>query len=377
VAWKSAFGPGFSSFTVAGDRAYTLVSREIEGAKREVCVAVAAATGAELWAAPLGVSKYDGGGDAGASDNKGGDGPRSTPAVDGNRVYCLDSRLVLAALDAGSGKLLWSKDLVAEFGAKIISWQSAASPVLDGDLIFVCGGGETQALLAFNKKDGSVAWKGENEKPTHATPIVATVHGQRQVIFFTQSGLVSCATASGKVLWRHPHKFSVSTAASPVVSGDIVYCSAGYGVGASAARIAKNGEEWTATELWRIKGDDIANHWSSPVVKDGYVYGMYGCKRYGVGPLKCFELATGKEMWAKEGFGQGNLVLAGNQLLALSDSGELALIEAQSAAYKELGRTRVVEGKCWSTPVLSGGRVYVRSTKDGACLEFGKAVASR
>lgn len=377
VVWKAALGPGFSSFTVVGGKAYTIITREIEGAKREVCVALDAKNGKELWAAPLGMAKYDGGGDSGTPDNKGGDGPRSTPTIDGNRVYCLDARQGLMALDAANGQKVWGKDLVQEFGAKVISWQNAASVVLDGDLLFVCGGGADQALLAFHKKDGSVAWKGESDAPTHATPTLATIHGQRQVIFFTQKGLVSCDTVSGKVLWRHPHKYSVSTAASPVVSGDMVYCSAGYGVGASAAKISKDGDAWTAKELWRISGDDIGNHWSSPVVKDGYVYGIYGCKRYGVAPLKCFELATGKEMWAQPGFGQGNVILAGNQLLALGDAGQLVLIEAQSTGYKEVARAKVLEGKCWSTPVLAGGRVFVRSTKEAACLDFSKSVAQR
>lgn len=375
--WKVPMQSGFSSFTVSGGRAYSIVSRELDGAKREVCVAVDAATGQELWAGPLGISKYDGGGDSGTPDNKGGDGPRSTPTVDGDRVYCLDSRQGLFAFESATGKLVWEKSLVKEHAAKVISWQMAASPVLDGDLIFVLGGGEGQSLLAFKKSDGSVAWKGETEKPTHATPTVGTIHGQRQVVFFAQSGLVACDTATGKVLWRHPHKYSVSTAASPIISGDIVYCSAGYGVGASAARIARQGESWSATELYRITGNGIANHWSTPVVKDGYLYGMFSFKEYGSGALKCVELATGKQMWSEPGFGAGNVILVGNHVLALGDAGQLVLVQAQSSGYKEIGRAKVIDGKCWSTPTLSGGRVFVRSTTGGVCLDFGTSVAQR
>src|SRR6185503_20125291 len=106
-------------------------------------------------------------------------------------------------------------------------------------------------------------WKAEDDAITHATPTVGTIHGQKQVIFFTKKGLVSCDLKNGQVLWRHPFPFNVSTAASPIIAVDIVYCSAGYGVGAGAAKITKTGNTWTAEELWRARGDKFANHWST------------------------------------------------------------------------------------------------------------------
>src|SRR5881296_966648 len=126
--WKAPVTDGLSSITVSGGRAFTLVRRSIEGVDREVCVALDANTGKEIWAVPLAVAKYDGGGDSGASDNKGGDGPRSTPTLDGDRVYAFSSRLVLYCLEAASGKEIWKKDLVAENAGRNISWQNAASP---------------------------------------------------------------------------------------------------------------------------------------------------------------------------------------------------------------------------------------------------------
>ncbi len=237
VVWKAPTTDGFSILAVSGGKAFTLMSRDVEGAEREVCVAFDANTGKEVWAVPLGIAKYDGGGDTPARDHAtGGDGPRSTPTIDGGRVYALDGHLVLSCLDAAAGKTLWQKDLVKELGAKVVQWQNAASPVLDGDLIYLCCGAPDQSLLGLNKMDGSVAWKGESDPMTHASPVVATILGVRQVIFFTQKGLVSAEAKTGKVLWRYPFRYSVSTAASPVVSGDIVYCSAGYGVGSGAAR---------------------------------------------------------------------------------------------------------------------------------------------
>ncbi len=367
--WKVPVSKGFSVFSVGEGKAFTLMTREIDGTPRETCVALDAATGKELWAAPLGAAKYDVGGDSGERGNDGGDGPRSTPAVQGGRVYALDARLKLYCLEAASGREQWTKDLVADLGAKNIQWQNAASPVLDDGLIFLCCGAEGQSLAALRQTDGSVVWKGESDTPTHATPIVASLLGTRQVIFLTQKGLVSAEPKTGKILWRHPFRFSVSTAASPVVSDDMVYCSAGYGVGSTAIRVAKTADGFSVTPLWRIEGNKIANHWSTPVVKDGFLYGMFSFKEYGRGAFKCVELATGKEVWSQPNFGPGGVILVGDLLLALSDRGQLVLIDPSPEGFKELGRIQAVAGKCWNNPVYSNGRVYVRSTQEGACLD--------
>ncbi len=367
--WKAPTPNGFSSFAVSGGKAFTQISREIEGVLREVCIALDANTGKEIWVQPVGIVKYgDDGGNAGAKDNRGGDGPRSTPSIDGDRVYVMSSDLVLYCFNAADGKKVWTKDLIKEHAGKNISWKNAASPLIDGDFIFVAGGGAGQALLAFQKKDGKVAWKNESDSMTHATPIAATILGQKQIIFFTQQGLVSAAAENGNVLWRYKFPYVTSTAASPVVCGDIVYCSAGYGVGAGAVKIKKEGSQFSATELWR-KPNQLLNHWSTPVFKDGYLYGMFSFKQWDSGPVKCVEVATGNEIWSEPGFGPGNVILVDGNILALSDRGFLVLIEGSPKKYKELARAKAVDGKCWSTPALSEGRIYVRSTKEGACFD--------
>ncbi len=374
--WKTQLQNGFSSFVVSGGRAFTLVSRDVAGVPTEVLVALNTESGKEVWTAPFSPSKYDKGGDSGTPQNSGGDGPRSTPAVDGNRVYALTADLVLVCLDAASGKEIWKHDIIKQNAGHNISWKSAASPVIEGNLVFVAGGGEGQALLGINKQDGNVVWKGESDHMTHATPVPATILGQRQVIFFTQKGLVSVQPQDGKVLWRHPFRYNVSTAASPIVAGDIVYCSAGYGVGASAARITKEGDAFTATEIWRETGNKIANHWSTPIEKDGFLYGMFQFKEYGEGPIKCVELSTGKEKWSKPGFGPGNVILVGGKLVALGDAGQVVLIDPSPDAYKELGRFQAITGKCWSTPAFANGTLYVRSTQEGAAFDLSSKLSS-
>lgn len=367
IVWKVPTLNGFSSFTISGGGAFTQVSRN----GREYAIALNAKTGEGVWGTDVDESKYQGGGDSGAAENKGGDGPRSTPVVSDGRVYVYTSGLILFCLDGRSGKIEWKHDMKAEFGGKSPTWGNAMSPVIDGDLVYIAAGGSGESFVAFNKSSGQVAWKSGSEDITHATPVIATLLGEKQIIFFVKKGLVSLSTATGKELWVYPFKWSTSTAASPVVCGeDEVYCSAGYDVGAGACKISKTSDGFQATEMFRIPGNKmIPNHWSTPVYKDGHLYGMFSFKRYGVGPLKCVEAATGKIVWEEKGFGAGNVILAGDKLVALADDGQLVIIDPTPEGYKEISRVQAITGKCWSTPAISGGKIYVRSTKEAACLD--------
>jgi outer membrane protein assembly factor BamB len=368
--WKVETPTGFSSFAVAGAKAYTIVKRDVDGNPTEVLVAYDVKSGKEAWAAPLTImNKYDGGGDAGTPDNKGGDGPRSTPAVSDGKVYVIDANLGVYAFDAATGKEVWKRDVMKDNAGVQIKWQNAASPLIDGNILLMAGGGPGQGLLGLDKNTGEVVWKGEDDKMTHATPILANIHGVHQAIFFTQSGLVAVDPSKGGVLWRAEFPFKVSTAASPVVWEDIVYCSAGYGVGAGAFKISKSESGLSAAPLWR-RENQCFNHWSTPVVKDGYLYGMFSFKEYGTGPVACVDIKTGKDIWQEAGFGPGQLILSGDNLVALSDKGEVVFIKADPNKYTELKREDILDGKVWSYPVLAYNHLFARSTEEGGCWEI-------
>ena len=374
--WKTPTEHGFASFAVAKGRAFTVVMEEVDGVNREACLALNTETGLKAWSRILNVAKYDGGGNSGDKGNKGGDGPRSTPSTDGDRVYILDSRLKLHCYLTKDGEEFWTRDLAKEHKAKVIRWQNAAAPIIDGELIYICGGGEDQSLLAINKLSGTTVWMGESDPMTHASPIVTELLGERQVIFFTQNGLVSCNSQSGKVLWRAKHPFKVSSAASPIAEGDIVYCSSGYGVGASAFKVSKKSGKYKVQQLWR-KPNKLMNHWSTPVCINGHLYGMFGFKEYGDGPLKCVELATGEVKWSHKGFGPGGVILVDGNLIATSDTGEVVLSKANPAAYRELGRFKAISGKCWTHVAYSDGQIYVRSTQEGARFDLKGSLAQQ
>jgi outer membrane protein assembly factor BamB len=369
--WKTPLNNGFSSFTLGDGKVYTQVTRDFDGGNQETCLALDAATGKELWAVPMGVgsSKYDDGGKSGASGNDGGDGARSTPTYDDGKVYVYSSQLLLKCLNASDGKLVWSCDLLKEHAGKNIRWESAASPLIDGDLLFVECGGAGQALVAFDKKDGHVVWQGQDDGLTQSTPVAATILGQRQVIFFTSRGLVSVAPKTGAVLWRFPFPANGVSAASPVVAGDIVYVTKSYGVGSAACKITKTDGAYAATQMWKV-GPDESNQWSTPVVLNGYLYGLFGQAKFGAAPLDCVDLATGAIKWSKPNFGPGGINLVDGNLLVLSDAGDLVLVKATPDAYTELARSHVLAGKCWNSVALSNGRIYARSTREGVSLDM-------
>ncbi|MCA9248550.1 MAG: PQQ-binding-like beta-propeller repeat protein [Planctomycetales bacterium] len=365
ILWNAPTPLGFSSFSISAGRAYTLIAEEADGKKVEKCLALDANTGKMLWSQPLGESDYGhDGGNSGASDNRGGDGPRSTPTTDGKHVFVYDAHLLLTCFDAANGRVVWRHDIVNEYSGRNIKWLNAISPLLHGEVVYVAGGGEGQSFLAFDKNDGALVWKSGDELITHATPRMALIDDVRQIIFFVQSGLVSVNAATGQEIWRTKFPFSVSTAASPVADGNRVYCSAGYGVGAGL--FEANGKP-EAERVW-FKPNELMNHWSTPVLHEGHLYGIFEFKKYGKAPLQCVDLATGEIKWSERGFGPGNCILVGDKLVVLSDAGDVVLVDAKANAYHELGRVQALKGKCWSTPAYSDGRIYVRSTEEAACL---------
>ena len=358
--WKVTFNGGFSSFTVSGDKVFTLDKKSAQGILREVCVALDANSGKLIWSREVGIAQYDYPYDASPYD-----GPRSTPTIVDGKVYVLNARLGLFCLNAKSGEVIWQRDLVKEENAVNISWQSAASPLIVDGLVLLCCGSKDGSILGIDKDSGKTIWKSGDFGMTHSTPTVAEICDTKQIVFLTQQGLVSVLPSNGKVIWQQSFPRAASMAASPVVSGDIVYCSAGYGVGSAAYKIQKSGEAWSARELWRKPGNKFCNQWSTPLVIDGCLYGIFGFKQYKTAPLKCIEIATGNERWSQDGIGMGNLIYVNGRFLVLGDTGTLYLI----APDKTEEKIKALEGNCWSMPAYANGKIYLRSHKEGVCLK--------
>jgi outer membrane protein assembly factor BamB len=283
-------------------------------------------------------------------------------------VYVLSSKLKLMRLNAADGTVVWKTNLLAGYGGTVITWQNAASPLFDSGLIFVNVNSGAHSLLAIRATDGSLAWRSqESQAMTHSTPIIADMLGVRQVIFATQQGLVSLEPATGRSLWYfgYPFQYDMSLAASPVAYRDRVFISGSYGMGAVAAQVSLTNGAWSVRQLW---SSGLESLWMTPVCHDGYLYGHFGSSTFAA--FKCVSLDTGVELWSIDGFGRGGTVLVNNHLIALNEDGTLVLAQPTPEAYVELGRFQAVTGKCWNTPAVCDGRVYVRSTSQAACYDF-------
>ena len=390
VVWTNgSLTNGFSSFAVSQGRAFAMFSKnDGNGTLLEYCAAVDAATGANLWATPIDNEPWDpssdGDGGSGTAPYYTGDGPRTTPSVNAGQVFALSGLLHLVCLNATNGAVIWSNDLVSAYGASTIPWDNGASPCLDNDLLFVNlnSSANNQNLAAFRTADGGLAWSSQNENVTHTTPIVATIQGVRQVIFATQTGLVSLDRTTGAFLWKSTYPFSpisTSMGASPVVYSNLVYCTAAYNRGAFAVRVTLSNGTWTAAQLWykdNSAGLPYRSIWMSPVCYEGYIYTLAGeNSTYLTAPLNCIELATGNLMWTTNDFGMGGLILVNTNLLVLTEKGQLVLVQPNPGAYVELARYQAFQfsaaapGKCWNCPAFSNGRIYARSTRGGISLD--------
>lgn len=347
VAWKAPSGEGYSGIVVASGRMYTIHATRTE----DILVCLDAASGKEIWSFVVDQ----------AFQNDQGNGPRSTPSVDGELVFGLSGNGKLAAVNAKTGAKVWGHDLRAEYGGKIPTWGVSTSPLVDGDLLLVdVGGSGDNGVMAFNKKSGKVAWKTATDIPGYSAPIVITVGGVKQYLFFTGAALVSASPTDGKKLWSHPWRTSYDVnAATPVfIQPDKVFISSGYNVGAAVLKITGNQVE----EVW--KNQVMRNHWASPVLLGDYLYG------FDEATLKCINVNTQEDKWAKRGLGKGALIFADGHLIVLSERGKLLLVEAKPDEYVEKASAQVLRGRCWTVPTLANGKLYVKNQEEIVSLDL-------
>lgn len=351
VLWRVPLGEGYSGISVSGNRLYTMYARGT-GA---FAAAFDAASGKELWRYRM----------SNIWNDRQGDGPRSTPTVDDGVVYAVSAHGVLAALDADDGKLLWRHDLVDEYGARIPRWGMSGSPLVEGRLLLVEVGGTQALLAAFDKKSGKQIWTSQSGKPGYASPLALTVGGVRQVVLFAGTKLLAVSPEDGRLLWERPWKTSWDVnAAMPVfVAPDKLFVSSGYDVGAQLLRLRVDGRSVRVEELWRSR--EMKNRFSSSVLHDGHAYG------FDEKILKCVDLASGAMVWRARDLGHGSLILADGHLIVMGDRGQLALVEATPEGYREKARAQIFDGKTWTLPTLSGGKLYLRDEHELISLNVG------
>ncbi len=348
VLWKKPIGNGFSTVTAVGDALYTLA---VEG-ESEMAYRLREANGEVVWRVPLGP----------IFPETFGNGPRSTPTVDGDVVYVLSATGRLHALKIKDGSRLWELDLVKELGSTTPNRGFASSPLVDGDLLILqAGGKEGKAVVGLDKKTGKLRWSALDGRPGYVTPLAVTIDGVRQYVFVrTIEGDIFSLLPDGTVHWRYPWKGGAI--ASPLfVPPNRIFASASEDVGSVLLEIGKSEGKATVKEIWNNRV--MKNHFSSSVLYEGHIYGFDNAS------LKCIVVGTGEQKWVQRGYGKGSLIVADGLLYVLSDQGQLILAEATPAGFQEKGKIKVLEGKTWVAPVLSHGRIYLRDEDEMIVLD--------
>lgn len=336
--WRREVGPAWSGFAAAGGRA---VTQEQHGGEERL-VAYELATGRRVWTHAY-AARY--------ATTLGGEGPRATPTIHGGRVFSVGAQGRVSCVDLATGAPAWSADLPAAAP----EWGFSSSPLVEGGLVVVQAG----PLVAFDRLSGRLAWTSGDDAPSYATPLVAELGGRRQIVALAQASCAGHDPASGERLWRYEWRGSQPKAAQPVAVGaDTLVISGGYGVGADAFRVdgARVEARWTSKKL--------KSKFGTVVFRDGFLYGLDD------GRLGCVRADTGERAWAGERYGHGQLLLAGGLLLVTAENGEIALVDADPAAFRERARLKVFEGKLWNPPALAGRFLLVRTDREAACLEL-------
>jgi outer membrane protein assembly factor BamB len=353
--WEVPVGTGHASPVIAGTRVVA-IAREGD---REVVRAIDLASGKILWKAdypaPYTVNP------AAASH---GPGPKSTPAIAGNRVFTFGISGVLSAFDLSSGKLLWQ----TKPPPVLPTYGTGMSPLVDRDAVIAhVGGHDKGALTAFDAASGKERWRWNGDGPGYGSPVIATIGGVRQLITITQKFLVGLNAADGTLLWQRPFTTAYDqNSVTPLITGDVVVYS-GLAQPVVAARIRQQGSTWTADNVW--SNADVPMFMSSPVRIGGT---LFGHTHRGRGQLFALDMKTGKLLWRTEGREGENASLMGTPswLLVSTTNGELLVGKPDAAAFKPARRYKIAESPVWAHPAISGRSFVIKDANKIVCWAF-------
>jgi len=354
--WRRPIGPGWSSFAVHGDLLYTQEQRGDD----EVVSCYRVSTGEPVWRHRDPIRFYE---------SNGGAGPRATPTLSRGRVYTLGATALLNALDAATGKVVWSHNAATDTGRKTPEWGFTSSPLVVDDIVIVAVSG---TLAAYDAATGKPRWVGPQHGGSYSSPQLATIDGVAQILLLSAPGVVSVSPADGKLLWEHTWEGGAIVQPALMADGGILInaMSAMGGIATRRLAVARGTGGWTVEERWTSNG--LKPYYSDFVVHKGHAYGFDGSI------LACIDLEDGKRKWKGGRYGTGQLVLLADQdvLLVTSEDGELALVKATPDQFTELARIPALNSKTWNHPVLIGDRLLVRNGEEMVAFRLSLAPAA-
>lgn len=296
-------------------------------------------------------------------------GPRAVPTVAGGKVFTYGADGMISATAVRDGAKLWRVDAQKEFGSKKGWFGRACSPLVVGDLVMINVGGEDAGIVALDVANGKLRWKASKDEASYSSPTLAVFDGKTNALFVTRHEFVGLDPASGKIFFNYafgPTEDASVTAATPLVNGNLVFLSGCYGAGSTALRI----ENEKPVKVW-ASDEAMLNHYATCVHRADLLFGFDGRQEQRPA-FACIDWKTGKTLWRQPAFGAGSVLIAGDRLLILLESGELVLAEASGAAYKELQRAQVLGSGGRAYPALVDGFLYARDKSNLVRLDLRK-----
>ena len=350
LAWKTTIGEGYSSVSIAGNRAVTMFADD----KHDYIAAFDADNGSELWRYKTGPLYVGQGGSE--------DGPSSTPLIDGDVVYALGRKGKLFALDAATGKEIWARELVDKDKAVTPFHGFTTSPLLHNDMLIIETGGEDQnAISAYDKNSGELLWKNGQDQILYHSPCIANINGKDQVLCSGSNFLFGLDPQSGNKLWEYKHDGRGSSGNPVLLEGNKILVPHSFRE-AALIEVKEAEGAFSVDEVWRSR--HIKQSFNVPVYHDGYFYGYSG--RF----ITCVDAKTGETTWKSRPPGDGFLILVDNHLVVLTKKGTLHIAEASPEGYEEKANLPVFERLAWSPPSFANGRIYARSLSEIASVEI-------
>jgi outer membrane protein assembly factor BamB len=303
----------------------------------------------------------------------GGLGPRSTPSIAGDRVVTLGACGVVACLELASGNVLWQMDLHEHLGInqtefeEAVTWGCSGSPLIIEGMVVVPLGGKPSSgvgsLVGLHLGHGKPVWRAGDDQISYSSPSLITLQNRPQIVYLSETEVAGYDVASGKTLWRHPwpgKSNGDANVAQPIdVGRDRLLLTKAYGAGCELIEIGTD----QVQSLWK-NAALLKTKFCTGVCHNGHIYALSD------GILECVDVESGKRRWKKGRYGHGQLLLVGDRILLTSESGELILLEANPKESVELGKLSVLDGTCWNTFAVVDHQVWMRSTKEMACVQL-------
>lgn len=325
-------------------------------------------------------------------------GPRASPFIDGQRVYVYGVTGELHCVDRRNGKLIWKQDLSSQFDVVQNFFGVGSSPLVHRDEVLVMVGGSSPEtkdaapgrldqvspngtlIVVLDKQTGEIRRTFGNDLASYSSVQVAEIHGREVLVVWGRAKLAGFDLASGELLFEKPFRARLLesvNAASPVIEGNRIFVSECYGPGSLLVELDP---QFRIRTVWSDGGrreTSLATHWNTAILHEGRLYGSSGRNTAGA-QLRCVDWETGEVKWSVDGYGRSSLTFVDGHLVVLDERGEMFLIRANDEKFQrvtswspgEQDRVQSLKYPCWAAPVISGGRLYVRSRDRLICFQL-------